>query len=910
VVQSTHKISGDAAAGFAAYLTSSSGRGDYYSEGGQCQSGPGRWHGSVRSLGVLGLAPGAAVDRESLVALMRGVSPVDGEPLRAVGGGGSRVAGIDLTFSAPKSVSALWAMSGAYRRAQIEAAHRAAVASALGRSEREVALVRRRVDGGLRWEHARGLVAAEFVHTASRLTRDQERGGVPDPQLHSHLVVLAAERVDGRFAAVDSRELFRSARVNGAWYRAELAWRLGELGLEVQGRTGRDGRYFELAGVPVELSARWSARTADIDAAARRFRSRYGRDPRAGELGALTVATRGTKTLAAQVDVDAAWRAVGEEYALSSDRAATLFSDRPRHELRPLDAELLARVTRDRSMVEGRVLEAHALELAAGAARPQAMAGVIAGLERSGELVRLQGGMWTTRQLRELEQRTLATARERAGDGSQAVTRELVGESAAVAGRQLGGELSVEQRRALEVLTGRGGVAVLVGEAGTGKGVVISAAREAWQRDGKRVVATAVAGATAKRLGADAQIKQALSTDALLTRHASGELVLDGRTVVVMDEAAMADTRRLGALTDTTARCGTKLVLVGDSAQLASIGAGGMFEQIAREAPSARLSEVHRAREPWERRAWTQVRDGHAEHALGEYRSRGRLHISDTRQHAAEEMVQEWDQARREHPQERVLMLTDASNTELDHINRLAQERRAQAGELGRHQAPLPGRPYSLRAGDRVILTGQLRPAGQERVENGTPGEVLAVAPRGGAVTMRTGEPQPREVQFHTSEFSDVRLGYAQHVYKAQGATVDRALVLTGGWQTDRHSAYVALSRARERTDIYVSREDLGEQGLDPGAITRLGERMAHSHAQQPSITRDEVQTSSTASATADRTQAVQAPELEQERFGLAQSTSPAERGDDVHESEVGRTLREQQEREQDQSLQHGLGLE
>jgi len=56
----------------------------------------------------------------------------------------------------------------------------------------------------------------------------------------------------------------------------------------------------------------------------------------------------------------------------------------------------------------------------------------------------------------------------------------------------------------------------------------------------------------------------------------------------------------------------------------------------------------------------------------------------------------------------------------------------------------------------------------------------------------------------------------------------------------DRESAYVALSRARERTDIFVSREDLGEQGLDPGAITRLGERMAESHAQQPSITRDE----------------------------------------------------------------------
>jgi hypothetical protein len=66
----------------------------------------------------------------------------------------------------------------------------------------------------LRWERAQRLVAAEFVHTSSRLTRDvEERGGVPDPQLHSHVVVLAAERRDRRFSAVDSRELTTGSRV-------------------------------------------------------------------------------------------------------------------------------------------------------------------------------------------------------------------------------------------------------------------------------------------------------------------------------------------------------------------------------------------------------------------------------------------------------------------------------------------------------------------------------------------------------------------------------------------------------------------------------------------------------------------------------------------------------------------------
>lgn len=435
-MQSTHKISGDAAAGFAAYLTAGpASRGDYYA-GGVADGEAGRWQGSPRALSELGLELGGVVERDDLVALMEGRSPRSGGQVRRVGGDGSRVAGVDLTFSAPKSVSALWAVSGAYRRAQIEAAHAKAVASAVARVEAEVELVRRREDDGLRWERAESLVAGEFVHTSSRLTRGQEGQGVPDPQLHSHVLVVAAERLDGRFAAVDSRELFRSARVNGAWYRAELAFELGELGLEVRGRTGKDGRYFEVEGVAEGLSRRWSARSEDIEVAARRFRERYGRAPRAGELGALTVQTRGTKTAVAQVDIDEAWRAVGEEYELGARRAEGLFADRARHEQRDVASELLADVTRERSMLTTRELEARALELAAGTRRPTTAGDHKRELARAGELVELEGGWWTTRELRELERRTLDTATGRACEPAA----------------------GVEQREALAVVTGRGGV--------------------------------------------------------------------------------------------------------------------------------------------------------------------------------------------------------------------------------------------------------------------------------------------------------------------------------------------------------------------------------------------------------------------------------------------------------------------
>jgi conjugative relaxase-like TrwC/TraI family protein len=385
-MQSTHKISGGAAAGFAAYLTTSASRGDYY-VGGELAGQGGVWIGSPEALGELGLDPARPVRRADLVSLMEGRSPRTGEPIRRVGADGSRVAGIDLTFGAPKSVSALWAVSGPYRRAQIEVAHRRAVASAVARIEREVAVVRRRESGSLRQEPARSLVAAEFVHTSSRLTRDQERDGVPDPQLHSHVVVLAAQRDDGRFAAVDSRELFRSQRVNGAWYRAELAQELRGLGLALARRTGREGRYFELAGIPEQLVTRWSRRTEVIERAAREFRERYGRAPRSGELAGMSVATRGTKTVTAEVDVSAAWRAVGEEHGLERGRAESLFESHQPERQPDVGGELLRDLVAQRSMVTRAELEARALEIGAGVDPAARAIDRVAELARDGELV-------------------------------------------------------------------------------------------------------------------------------------------------------------------------------------------------------------------------------------------------------------------------------------------------------------------------------------------------------------------------------------------------------------------------------------------------------------------------------------------------------------------------------------------
>ena len=843
-MQTTHKIPGDSAVTYAKYLTSVASRGDYYTRDGNDdpdQPIPSRWHGSSETLSSLGLSAEGPVQRDDLRAVMKGMSPLDGEPLRPAGSNGTRTAGVELMFAPPKTVSALWATSSSYRRAQIEVAHRRAVASALERTEREVALVRRKSGGVVRFERAKSLLAAEFVHTSSRLAQDQKAGGIPDPQLHSHLVIFAAERIDGKLAAVESRQLYKTARENGAWYRAELAANLRELGVPIERRAGRSERYFEVHGVPERLASRWSSRSEDVDRAARIFRQRYGREPRAGELGSLTTNTRGSKSAADRLDVNAAWRAVGEEHGLSAERSEALFEQRSisGQNTVTLRAELLSKVTQERSMISDRELRAKAYELSAGVCRPAEAHQLIEDLARRGELVRLADSSWTTRRLRELEQATIEIAERRDNENAAPLSEASLKQARREIGTEIHGSLTQEQREALETITGPGGISQLIGRAGTGKGVVISTAARAWQLEGYEVIGTAVAGATAQRLRDDANLDRSLTVDGLCNGVENDRIHLGPKSVVVIDEAGMAGTERLARLTQITLETHSKLVLAGDAAQLGSIGAGGLFAELSDRVPTAELTEVHRANHEWERRVWEQVRNGEPGPALSQYQAHDRLHIHDTRAQAAKAMVENWDKTRRSLPGGRAVMITDASNKERDQINAIAQQRRAAAGELGSHQVELPGKPYGLRAGDEVIFSAQYPISSEKRIENGITGSVIDTGRDSQRVTIKTNEREPREVAVNTGRFSDLSLAYAVHVYKAQGITAETSAILTGGWQTDREHAYVALSRAREQTQVYVSREDLGEQGMDIGAIERLGERMRRSGAQEASIGRE-----------------------------------------------------------------------
>src|SRR3954447_14678610 len=267
---------------------------------------PGVWAGrEADALGLSGHVDGAALElllegRDpgsgvSLGRLLADRTTADGRVVRAV-------AGFDATFSAPKSVSVWWALTGDHGLLED---HDLAVSAALGHLERFGSTTRIRSGGRRLHPDTGGLIIARFRQTTSR---------ADDPQLHTHAVISAkVETDDGRWWALDARYLKRDQRMLGGVYqsvlRAELIHRYGvEWGPLVNGQA-------ELIGIPDDLLERFSKRTAEVDAAlggkVAEFRSRQGRDPNRWERAALTreasADTRAHKSGKGAPDLRARW---------------------------------------------------------------------------------------------------------------------------------------------------------------------------------------------------------------------------------------------------------------------------------------------------------------------------------------------------------------------------------------------------------------------------------------------------------------------------------------------------------------------------------------------------------------------------------------------------------------------------
>jgi conjugative relaxase-like TrwC/TraI family protein len=432
-MMTVHKIGAADVVGYADYLMSrddeAKRRGDYYlgRDGVACEA-QGQWHGKAAA--ELGLS--GAVTRDDMLRVWEGRDPRTGELLIRRGQDGHHVAAVDCTFSAPKSVSVVWALSDVEMRAAIEDAQDRAVAVAIDHIERNAPLVRRRIDGQITHEVAGGVAVARFRHHTSRLSAEQyARGVAPDPQLHDHCAIanLAVRRdgalaANGKWAAIDSRELFRIAQEAGAVYRAELAVGLIELGYSIV----RSGRFFELSGVPAQARDVFSARHREVQQAVRQFILVHGRAPSYVETRGLVMLTRNAKAQEHE-PAFAQWDQRARAAGIDPAAIRALPDHRQRADAVPIPtsnedtvrqvvAELTDpsspyALTREAAATDERALRIAVADAAQGRIRGAYVDELRGAVEQSPELVRLDAAHWTTRPMIEMEQAVLADARVR-----------------------------------------------------------------------------------------------------------------------------------------------------------------------------------------------------------------------------------------------------------------------------------------------------------------------------------------------------------------------------------------------------------------------------------------------------------------------------------------------------------------
>ena len=791
-------------------------RGEYFTAGGEPL---GQWWGL--GAGRLGLT--GVVAKHRLRNLFCGLTPDGKRPLvqlQAYRDGRKRQPGWDLTFSAPKSVSVAWALAIPDFRPIIEWAHRDAVSESLSYLE-EVAAFTRRGKGGSAREEA-GLVVAIFEHGTSR---------AGDPQIHTHALVLnAGSRSDGSYGTLHSRDLFRHKMAAGALYRVALARNLASIGFAAE----RDGRAFKLKEVDDGLVELFSKRRAAIVAEL----AKRGVQPTAIESEAAALKTRPAKVHMERGKLFEQWRKeAGQEivpsWNCSPHAYLPVVVDRAVSGLEESKSFFLERDVVREVAIALQVPGAH-VDLVREASREVLKGDAVVSIGHDADGYEY----FSTKETLARESSVMDTAAHLAEQEHKVAQEHL--DSVL----RKNPELTDEQQLALKHLTTDSGcIALVEGFAGSGKTYLLDAARQVWERAGYRVIGTTISGKASIALEDGAGIRSrtiaslltALRPDvkrqvAHLLWKCSGakgaksmedSAVLDSKTVLVVDEASMVGTNQLHALVKLAREAGgAKICLSGDYRQLPAINEAAPFRRLCETQGAAKLRKVVRQAESWERQALSELAEGDVRTALSRYVTEGRLHVLPDLQATRSALMEAWKVGRTE-DLSKTLIIT-GTNVDRNALNEAAQRSRLWNGELQYHKH-VEHEGLRFFVGDRVIFNANDRERG---LANGDLGTVEAIhkpllgRPQVNVRLDRKVGGRCARVTVALDESLD--LGYALTTHKAQGMTVDKVLVLGGSSLQSRELAYVQLSRARERTDLFVSEADAGE---DLSVLSKAMER-------------------------------------------------------------------------------------
>ncbi|MGW8277537.1 MobF family relaxase [Xanthomonas axonopodis] len=693
---------------------------DYYAK-----ENPGEWQGQGAQ--VLGLT--GPVEQSQLSRLLDGQLP-NGERIQTTFDptDNKKRMGLDLTFSAPKSVSMQALVAG---DKDVTAAHDSAVTRALEQVER-LAEARKKVKGKSYRERTGNMVIGKFRHEMSR---------AKDPQLHTHSVVLnMTQRADGAWRALSNEDIFRVQHEVDALYKAELARGLQALGYAI--RLVDDQGNFELDHISRDQIEAFSARSRLIEEAlANEGKTRATATTLEKQI--ISLATRPRKDESDRDLVKQYWveksRELGIDYGPRSqldgrtyeagdssggrgrergdagDRiAATSLPAR----LTPAQAVVqyaINHLTEREAVVRETALTATALRRAVGLAGPEEVRAEIKRLVGQGALIEavpayrmadrkdgpalssagwksylqdLKG--WSDKQAQQyvsnaIKQGSLvpaekryttqkALAREKAILAIERTGRgaiEPIMTAAAVKTALEGSALNAGQRSAVEtIVSTKNRFVGIQGDAGTGKTYTVNQAvalikQASAVSEGYRTVALAPYGNQVKALK-----NEGLEAHTLASFLHTKDKPIDGKTIIVLDESGVVGARQMEQVMRIVEKAGARMVLLGDTKQTEAIEAGKPFAQLQQDGmQTARISEIQRQKDHELKTAVEQAAEGRVTQSLAHIK-----HVEELKEPTERHRAIVNDYIQLTEPERRETLIVAGTNEARREINRMVRE--------------------------------------------------------------------------------------------------------------------------------------------------------------------------------------------------------------------------------------------
>lgn len=818
---------------------------DYYSNDAAVKEDPGRYFNFGGD--IPGVTSNEIVNANDFRALMGGFDPTTGVGLVQGAGKQNHVQGYDFTFSTPKDVSVLWSQASQEHRQLIEDCMREANHRAVQFMSDHAAETRRGKDGVIKEKV--GLVGVTWPHGSSREN---------DPQLHDHNVFFnLCQRADGSHGTIDVANMLRWQGAAAGIFHAELAYRLQEkLGIDCEVKENEV--IFSVKDFPNNVREAFSKRRQQIKEEAKKA----GKDIHDVERGLVQKwvnETRQAKSELTRTELRERWMEEGKQMGFTQKETEMFFK---RYVSRPPSTEEFQKIvdgspillTKSNSTFsEPNLYSILAIQLQAKGVPADQIEQAVQDLITSGKLISLdQAEKLSNKELLE-KPYLIKLGIDRNGNTvyttgeMRAVERQMMEDSKTINVAHIQSKENVDQ-----VIADKKGiseeqtaavryacrdthmVSVVEGSPGAGKTFMVEAIKNAYETNGYELHGVALSWSASGVLSSEAKIEHTRAIEGFVRDVQQGKIELGPKSLILIDEAGLVGSRHMSTIFAAAKKSGAKVILTGDTKQLAPVDAGGAMEAIVEEIGSARIDTIRRQKEVWQREAVLDFINGRAADGLLKYYAHDEIKLCENGDSAIKQMVADWKEYRKENEGKTALLIAN-DNESVRLLNGAVRHELKKKGEIVGEEITIrttdlrKGLDAEFAVGDQIMFRQNDKARGifgdptrkdALGVYNRTRGTITAIhmvngAPeieialdKGGMTRIRCAADGQGAYWDKKTKAVPIQHAFSTTVYASQGMTEDRSFILDSG-RFDRRLAGVGMSRHRDACTVYADTEDL-----------------------------------------------------------------------------------------------------